>query len=520
MLEAMEWLGLTYDGEVEYQSRNLSKHLAAAEALVEQDLAYRAGAERRRDEIVSGKLSPAIRSYTEDMGDELGHGHGDHGLRDENQSRESAILFRIPWSMKDVEHIRDVGEVEREIDPETPVEIGRQVSFVIVNKKGEPAKEQACLAGFKHMRLLDASGNTLFSLDDHIDEILAGAPISVPGARSMRFLRREVFYRDLVKGEMRKPLDGMKDFVIVRADGMPVFHLANVCDDALQGVTHIIRGDDHVENTFRHILLFKALRFRPPEYAHLPMVVNAQGKPYSKRDGDAFVSDFREQGYLGDALFNYLALLGWSPGDDREIMSRDEMINLFDISQIRSAPTQVDLKKLLWLNGVYMASMPREQYEAEAETALRDAGLWNDGIGRDYFKRVLALLAERIKLKRDFARMAGFFFTDDYPFDEKAVRKRLLKDGVRDNLPALKEMLSTTKRFDAAELESGVQRLAETRGIKAAELIHPLRVAVSGLMEGPSLFEMLEVLGRERVCRRIDRAITMLQSKALEESPK
>ena len=134
----------------------------------------------------------------------------------------------------------------------------------------------------------------------------------------MTFTRREVFYNDIIKGELAKPLDGIKDLVIIRGDGSPIFHLANVCDDILQEVNYIIRGDDHVENTYRHILLYNALGAEIPNYAHMPMIVNQSGKPYSKRDGDAFVGDFRKKGFLPEALFNYLALLGWSPGDDRE----------------------------------------------------------------------------------------------------------------------------------------------------------------------------------------------------------
>ncbi len=467
VLDAMKWLGLNYDGEIEYQSGHVMDHIAAAEKLLGAGYAYKRC--------------------------------NDHGAE--------AVVFRIPWNAGALDCIRTTGTAERKLHPEAPVEIGRCVSFAIVNKKDEPTREEACLAGFEHMLLLDAAGKMLFSLDEHIDEVLAGASFSVSGACLMKFSRREVFYRDLVKGEMSKALDGIKDLVIVRADNTPVFHLANVCDDVRRGVTHIIRGDDHVENTFRHILLFHALGAQAPEYAHLPMVVNAQGKPYSKRDGDAFVGDFREQGYLGDALFNYLALLGWSPGGDREIMARAEMAELFDIAKIRSSPTQVDLKKLLWMNGAYMAAMPKDQYEAEAKAVLVSSGLWNENISANYFRKVLILMAERIKLKNDFALMAGFFFTEDYRRDEKAVNKRLRRDGALENLAAARDCFLSLDEFSAPKLEAALQDLAESRGVKAADFIHPLRVAVSGLMEGPGLFDMLELLGRDRVCSRVNRAL-------------
>lgn len=467
VLDAMEWLGLNYDGEVEYQSRHAAEHLDAAARLLAAGHAYKRA----------------------------------------NEKGGEAVIFRIPWHADGMDFIRDAGRAERALHPGVPVEIGRTLSFPIVNKKGEPAREEACLAGFKNMLLFDAGGNTLFSLDAHIDEVLAGAVFSVPGACLMKFSRREVFYTDLVKGEMSKALDSMKDLVIVRADNTPVFHLANVCDDARRGVTHIIRGDDHVENTFRHIFLFHALGAPVPRYAHLPMVINAQGKPYSKRDGDAFVGDFRDQGYLGEALFNYLALLGWSPGGDREVMSRAEMAELFDIARIGSSPAQVDLKKMLWMNGLYMAAMPREQYEAEAKAALEAASLWNEDIPADYFRKALTLMAERIKLRSDFATMAGFFFTEEYRRDEKAIKKRLEREGVGEILASTLDRFRSLPDFGAATLESAVQDLAAARGVKSGDFIHPLRVAVSGLMEGPGLFDMLELLGRDRVSARIERTL-------------
>jgi glutamyl-tRNA synthetase len=185
----------------------------------------------------------------------------------------------------------------------------------------------------------------------------------------------ELRYRDLVKGEMKKKAKDTQDFVIVRSDGTPVFHLANVVDDIDMGVTTVIRGDDHVENTFKHIELFKAIGAPPPEYGHLPMIVNAQGKPYSKRDGAAFVGEFREQGYLPEALFNFLLLLGWNPGDEREIMSRDEMISLFTLDKCSSSASRFDLKKLKWMNGEYIARQPRDEFKREFEARLAAAGL-------------------------------------------------------------------------------------------------------------------------------------------------
>ena len=163
--------------------------------------------------------------------------------------------------------------------------------------------------------------------------------------------------------------------MIVRSNGTPVFHLANVLDDIEQGITHVIRGDDHIENTYRHIALYEALGAPVPIFGHLPMIVNAQGKPYSKRDGDAFVGDFQKNGFLGDALFNYLALLGWSPGDDREIMTRAELVEAFELERCQSSAAQVDLKKLSWMNYEYIRQVSELDFRIASEAALEQADI-------------------------------------------------------------------------------------------------------------------------------------------------
>ncbi|MCF7848900.1 MAG: glutamate--tRNA ligase, partial [Kiritimatiellales bacterium] len=215
----------------------------------------------------------------------------------------------------------------------------------------------------------------------------------------------DVSLEDGIKGTLSKKAENMQDFVIVRSNGTPVFHLANVLDDIEQGVTHVIRGDDHVENTYRHIALYQALGADVPNFAHLPMIVNAQGKPYSKRDGDAFVGDFREKGFLGDALFNYLALLGWSPGDDREVMTRDEMVEAFTLERCQSSAAQVDLKKLTWMNGEYMLKLPVETFDAMCFQALEEAGI--NLVDADYAKSVFGLIRERVKTSADIFPMVG-----------------------------------------------------------------------------------------------------------------
>ena len=314
-------------------------------------------------------------------------------------------------------------------------------------------------------------------------------------------------YDDLVKGHMEKKAADTQDFVIVRSDGSPVFHLANVVDDIDQGITHVIRGDDHVENTFKHLELFKALGVPPPRYGHLPMIVNAQGKPYSKRDGAAFVGEFREQGFLPEALFNYLLLLGWNPGDDREVLTRDEMVSLFTLEACHSSPAKFDIKKLTWMNGEYIRRSPRADFEAELRRRLGEAGLEvPDGFDMGL---LVDQLQVRTKFWGDIPGNCDYFFRDDYAFDEKAVEKRLRKPGVADLLCDLADRFEALPAFDAASTEAVVRGLAGEGGM--GPWVHPVRVAVSGRQEGPGLFEMLQLLGRGKTVARLRRAAGFAQ---------
>ena len=280
-------------------------------------------------------------------------------------------------------------------------------------------------------------------------------------------------FHDEIKGDLAKKAADLQDFVIVRSNGTPVF---------------------------------QALGAPAPKYAHLPMIVNAQGKPYSKRDGAAYVGDFRAKGYLPAALLNYLALLGWSPGGDRELLSAAELIQLFSLDRVQSSPAQMDPVKLQWMNGEYMRALPRAAREAECRAVLQARGLWDDALPADYLGRVLEVLQERVKLFTDIAD-AGYFFTEDYPYDEASVRKRLLKPGALELLAAVRAAYAALPDFSAAAAEKALREIAVARGAGFGDCVHPVRVAVSGTAIGPSLFHLLEILGRERTRQRLDRTL-------------
>ena len=274
---------------------------------------------------------------------------------------------------------------------------------------------------------------------------------------------KDITYHDEVKGDLTKKAEDLKDFVIVRSDGSPVFHIANVVDDVKQGVTHIIRGDDHVENTFKHIQIFKALGAPVPEYAHLPMIVNAQGKPYSKRDGAAFVGEFREQGYLPEALFNFLVLLGWAPGDDREVMSRAELVEAFSLDRVKSSPARFDLKKLLWMNGEYIARQPAETFKAELSARLAAAGLPAEPLGCT-LDELVPPVQIRTKTLSDLPGNCEYFFKEEIDYDPAAVEKRIRKPGAKERLLAFADAFAAAPEFTVESTEALVRAEAEKTG--------------------------------------------------------
>jgi glutamyl-tRNA synthetase len=387
-----------------------------------------------------------------------------------------AIRFCIPESSS---AYRDAGEVEQEIHPDVPLSITpKGVSYALISRKGKAMPQEGCAAGYQDLQVIEGDGPT-----------------------RIRFHRREIVYQDLVKGELAKPLDSVKDLVIVRSDGSPVFHLANVCDDIHMAISHVIRGDDHVENTYRHLLLFQALGAAPPKFAHLPMIVNAQGKPYSKRDGDAFVGDFRDKGYEPDALFNYLALLGWSPGGDLERMSKEQMVELFTLDRVKSSAAQMDHRKLQDLNGHRIAAMEFDEFLGTAR-GFAESAEWYAGVDADYFDAVATLMQTRTKLFPDVQNW-GFFFVDEPAMDEKAARKFLGREGIAEALADLATRFTELADFATESIEAALHATTDAHEIGRGKLNQPLRVAITGITIGPGVYETAAVLGRERVLARL-----------------
>lgn len=311
----------------------------------------------------------------------------------------------------------------------------------------------------------------------------------------------DISFNDGIKGELKKPIGDIDDFVLVRSNGKPVFHLANVVDDIEQKITHIIRGDDHIENTYKHIALYRALNADIPSFSHLPMIVNSQGKPFSKRDGDAYVSDFKKRGYLPQAFVNYLVLLGWSPGNDQEIMSIDEMINMFTIERCQSSPAQFDEKKMKWMNGEYLSKISNESFNKEAFKIITSL---HSSASENLVKKVIALIRDRVKVFEDIEKLVNYFFVDNIEYDEKLIAKKIKKEGIKELFNYFTLEISKIDSIDEVSLKKIIDDYIKETGKSYGEVMIPLRIAVSGASGGPDLIGVLSTLGKPTIIERIN----------------
>ena len=321
-------------------------------------------------------------------------------------------------------------------------------------------------------------------------------------------------FRDRILGEIEVDNETIDDFVIVRSNGTPLYHLAVVVDDMDMNVSHVIRGIDHLTNTTKHIQLFRALDAEVPEFAHLPSILGEDKKKLSKRHGAVSVTEYRDAGYLSDAVVNFLSLLGWQTGDDQEYFTRAELMERFSLDQVHKRDTVFDLRKFEWLNGQHIMALSDEELWSLAQPFLRREGLVGDGqtIDHAFALEVVGLLRERCRTLADFAVQGRFFFTDDFAYNPKAVRKHWSKEpeAVSQRIGWLRDEFAALEVFDMEAVEGVIRDLSERHGLKAAQLIHPCRVALTGEMAGPSLFHLVAVLGKEACVDRLEKALDRL----------
>jgi glutamyl-tRNA synthetase len=296
---------------------------------------------------------------------------------------------------------------------------------------------------------------------------------------------------DVVRGRVEVPNEKLEDLVIVRSDGRPTYNFASPLEDVWDGITHVIRGEDHISNTPKQINLIHAIGAEVPVYAHVSHVLGADGRSLSKRHGSVTVDDFRAQGYYPPALVNFLALLGWSYDDKTTIMSVPELVERFSLDRVVPSPAVFDYAKLDWMNGMYLRALPPEEYADVLVSYLREQGYeWDEQL----IRRAAPLVQEKIETLGQFPAFAGFFFARVEPEGEV--------DG--QVLPAAAETLAEVEPFEAEEIETALRGLAERLGLKPREAFQPIRVAVTGSKVSPGLFESLELLGRDESLARIE----------------
>ena len=321
----------------------------------------------------------------------------------------------------------------------------------------------------------------------------------------------EIEFTDRICGEIKVDHTGLNDFIIVRSDKTPVYHLAVVVDDHDMGITHVIRGADHLSNTAKQIVIYKALGWSIPEFSHLPLILSEDKSRLSKRHGAVAVNDFRNQGILPEALFNYLCLLGWSPGNDQEILNKNEIINIFSLDRVNSHNAIFDKQKLLWMNGKYISSIAEEEILHLISPFITEDQVKIFKDDKAALLQLWRMLKKRSRTLADIVEGMKFYFSDPDGYDPEGIKKYFSSSDVVESLKMLQSELKNGAGFDEKNLEVIVRNFAEKQDVSAAIIIHPLRLALTGKTFSPGIFEVMQVLGKEKVLRRIDKAVEYIK---------
>jgi glutamyl-tRNA synthetase len=347
-------------------------------------------------------------------------------------------------------------------------------------------------------------------------EIAARERDRTPRAIRFRVPEGVTRFDDLVHGTIEFDGAHIEDFVILRSDGHPTYHLSVVSDDVEMRITHVVRGDDHISNTPKQLLLYKALETAIPQFAHVPLILGTDKKRLSKRHGATSVMEYARRGYLPEAMLNFLTLLGWSPGaGDQELFARDELIASFDLRGIGSSDAVFNPDKLDWFNQQHLFRLAPDELARRVKPFFEAAGVWDEaylGERHAWFFAVLELLKPRAKRLDEFVELGRFFFLDAVEYDSIAVAKHLLVEGMADHLVGLSTVSAELPTFDAATMEAALRALAAERGVKAATLIHATRVALTGKTVSPGLFEVAALVGRDRTRARLIAAARLATS--------
>ncbi|MBN2031485.1 glutamate--tRNA ligase [bacterium] len=334
--------------------------------------------------------------------------------------------------------------------------------------------------------------------------------------RTVRFLVPEgqTTFQDMIHGKITVQHSQIDDFILLRSDGQPVYHLAVVVDDHDMKITHVIRGDDHLSNTPKQILLYQAMGWPLPSFVHVPLILGPDQKRFSKRHGAISVEIYKDKGYLPDALINFIALLGWAPKKNEEILSIADLIVRFSIKGIHKKSAVFDEQKLLWMNGVYMRSKhPEDLYDAVVDV-LRSHALIDAFKDRQNILKYIHLMKDRVKTLQEFASKGDYFFKDPVAYDEKGIKTYWNAKNVKDLFSQLKTRIANIHPWNEQSIEKCIRELAEKQNMQAGEIMHPTRLALTGVSASPGLFELIVFLGKETAILRLEKAMKYLDLKS------
>jgi glutamyl-tRNA synthetase len=316
-------------------------------------------------------------------------------------------------------------------------------------------------------------------------------------------------FEDLIHGEIKRENSEIEDFVLLKSDGSPAYNLSVVIDDHRMKISHILRGDDHISNTPKQIMLYKAFKWDIPRFGHMPLILGKDKTKLSKRKDAVDVSDYKKEGFFPEGMINCLVLLGWSPKTEEEIFSLQELEKVFAIENIHTTPAVFDRDKLEWINGEWMNKLDEDEVIKRLSIYLKNHGFEVEDY--DYLGKVIKAMGNRANKLKDFIDLGQYFFVDDFSYDEKGLKKRVYP-GVEIRLKKLINKFKTLESFDKGSMEDSLRELSEELDCKAGELIHPVRLGVSGMTFGPGLFELLEVLGRKKVVERLERFVSYIEN--------
>ena len=320
----------------------------------------------------------------------------------------------------------------------------------------------------------------------------------------------ELIFEDIIRGTVTIAYEVIDDQVIIKSDGFPTYHLAVVVDDHLMAISHVIRGEEWLPSTPKHILLYKSFGWELPEFAHLPLLLNPDKSKLSKRQGDVAVEDYRSKGYFKEAIVNFVAFLGWNPGDEREIFSLEELVKEFTLERVGKSGAVFNVEKLNWLNFEYLKRMPESEVLELLKSHLAQSLYSGLNLGDEYLLKIIRAMRERVTFIKDFVEKAAFFFQRPDQYDPEVVKKRWKPESAA-QLKLLGAAFQELQNPMKEEYEAALHRTAEVLKVKNGELIHPLRLAVSGVGSGPGLYDILVILGRDETVHRINLTIERLQ---------